>query len=72
MLTVVANKNEAIVTDDRRKVYMNVTRKQARRMVLGKVCIWKDREVLYTARDYYIELGFKKVDNTGGRENEDV
>ena len=60
MLTIVANENEAIVADDRRKMYMNVTRKQARRMTLGKICVWKDRDVLYTVRDYYIELGFKE------------
>ena len=60
MLTVVANKDEAIVADDRRKMYMNVSRKEAKRMTLGRVCVWKDREVLYTVRDYYIEIGFKE------------
>ena len=60
MLTVVANKNEAIVADDRRKMYMNVSRKEAKRMTLGRVCVWKDRDVLYTVRDYYIEIGFEE------------
>lgn len=66
MLTVVANKSEAIVSDDRRKIYMNVTREEAIRMVLGKSYIWKDRDVLYTARDYYIGIGFEEVDKIGG------
>lgn len=63
MLAVVANKTEAIVSDDRRKIYMNVTREEAKRITLGKACVWKDREVLYRTRDYYIEIGFKLVDS---------
>lgn len=61
MLTVIANKTEAIVADDRRKTYMNVTREEAKRITLGRSCVWKDREVLYTARDYYIGIGFKEM-----------
>lgn len=72
MITVVANKKEAIVSDDRRKIYVNVTREKAKRMTLGMKCGWKDREMLYTTRDYYIEIGFKLVDenmfyNIGGK-----
>lgn len=40
MLTVVANEKEAIISDDRRKIYMNVTREKAKRMTLGKKCGW--------------------------------
>ena len=53
MLTVVANKDEAIVADDRRKMYMNVSRKEAKRMTFGRVCVWKDRDVLYGKRLLY-------------------
>lgn len=72
MITVVADKKEAIVSDDRRKIYANVTREKAKRMTLGMKCGWKNRETLYTTRDYYIEIGFKLVDenmfcNIGGK-----
>lgn len=75
MLTVVANENEAIVADDRRKMYMNVSRKEAKRMTLGRVCVWKDRDVLYTVRDYYIEIGFEEstfLINDGGVVDEEI
>ena len=75
MLTVVANKNEAIVADDRRKMYMNVSRKEAKRMTLGRVCVWKDRDVLYTVRDYYIEIGFEEskfLINDGGYMDKEI
>ena len=75
MLTVVANEHEAIVADDRRKMYMNVSRKEAKRMTLGRVCVWKDREVLYTVRDYYIEIGFEEstfLINDGGYIDEEI
>ena len=75
MLTVVANENEAIVAGDRRKMYMNVSRKEAKRMTLGRVCVWKDRDVLYTVRDYYIEIGFEEskfLINDGGYVDEEI
>ena len=75
MLTVVANENEAIVADDRRKMYMNVSREEAKRMTLGRLCVWKDREVLYTVRDYYNEIGFEEskfLINDGGYVVEEI
>ena len=75
MLTVVANENEANVADDRRKMYMNVSREEAKRMTLGRLCVWKDREVLYTVRDYYNEIGFEEskfLINDGGYVVEEI
>ena len=61
MLTIIANRKQALVCDDRRKTIREVTRKEALKLVEDERHTWTNRELLYNTRDFYLDCGYRKV-----------